>query len=466
MKKILISLLVILLTTANSCFSSNTDKPNIIIILTDDQGYADLGCFGSKAVKTPRIDQMAKEGAILSTFYMAASVCTPSRAALLTGSYPKRIGMTGILVADSKAGLNPNEITIAEVVKSAGYKTAMYGKWHLGHHPDFLPTRQGFDEFFGLPYSHDIHPFHPRKDVWNFPKLPLIEGEKVIELEPDADFLTQRITQKAIDFIKRNKDNPFFLYVAHPMPHVPLHVSPNFMQQVPKETRDLIQKNEKAGNFIDYETRGKIFPQVISEIDWSVGQLLDELKKQGIDDNTLVLFTSDNGPSKPKLSSAYPLRGYKSTVYEGGMREPTVIRWPSKIKAGQKINQLMTAMDLFPTIAQLVGYQILQDRVIDGKNILPVLTKNEASPHQYFFYHKRTKLMAIRNLKWKLHLSEGKADALYNLDDDIRESKNLINEQPLIVEQLLSVCKNFEKEIKANYRPNGIRYQQKNQLKK
>jgi len=214
-----------------------TDKPNFIIIFTDDQGYADLSCFGGKHVSTPRIDQMAAEGARLTNFYVAAPICTPSRAALMTGCYPKRIGMADrVFLAGDDRGLNPKEITIAEVLKLAGYKTGMFGKWHLGDQPEFLPTRQGFDEFFGLPYSHDIHPFHTNKKH-NFPPLPLLEMEKVVELNPDADYLTKRFTERAVDFIERHKDEPFFLYLPHPIPHRPIHASPPFMADASESVR-------------------------------------------------------------------------------------------------------------------------------------------------------------------------------------------------------------------------------------
>jgi len=430
-----------------------------LLSLQTDQGYGDLGCFGSETVKTPYIDQMAKEGAILSSFYVPAAVCTPSRAGLLTGCYAQRVNMFGVLISGSKRGLNPDEITMAEVAKSAGYHTAMFGKWHLGDQPQFLPTRQGFDEFFGLPYSHDIHPHnpwlkkHPNKQ---FPPLPLLEGEKVIEAEPNADYLTKRITEKAVDFIKRKKKDPFLLYVAHPLPHRPLHMSPSFMEKVPQDFRDKINDYEKDGKGIDYTTRDKIYPYAINEIDWSVGQILEALKKQGIDKNTLVLFTSDNGPDGPVKSSAGPLRGHKGSTFEGGMREPTVVRWPAKIKAGQNIKELMTTMDILPTLVHLLNYSIPDNRVIDGKNILPTLTENAPSPHDYFFYHgRRGVLEAVRHGDWKLHIKEDKATALYNLEKDIGESEDLLNEHPKMAAELLEVCKNFSKELKAKSRDWG-----------
>ena len=453
------SYILIFLMLSNIAVAKKNKTPNIIIILTDDQGYGDLGCFGSKDVKTPHIDQMAKEGAILSSFYVPAAVCTPSRAGLMTGCYANRVKMTGILISGSRMGLNPDEVTIAEVAKSAGYETAMFGKWHLGDNPKFLPTRQGFDEFFGLPYSHDIHPYNPwleRHEHVHFPPLPLLEGEKVIETDPDADYLTKRITEKAVDFIKRKKNDPFLLYVAHPLPHRPLHMSPDFMKKVPQDLRDKIKKFENGTDTIDYKTRDKIYPYAMSEIDWSVGEILKELKKQGIDDNTLVLFTSDNGPDGPVNSSAGPLRGGKGSTFEGGMREPTVIRWPARIKAGQNIKEVMTTMDILPSLAHLLDYKMPDDRVIDGKNIIPTLTENAPSPHEYFFYHGRRGILeAVRHGDWKLHITEDKANALYNLKKDIGERNNLLNEHPKMAMELLEVCKNFSKELKAKSRDWG-----------
>ncbi|MFC7338752.1 sulfatase [Haloferula chungangensis] len=438
------------------------DKPNFVIIFTDDQGYADLGCFGGDHVRTPRIDKMAKEGAKLTSFYVAGNVCTPSRAALMTGSYPKRVGLAGgVFLSGDKNGLNPDEITIAEVLKPAGYATGMFGKWHLGDQPEFLPTRQGFDEFFGLPYSHDIHPFHGNKGHL-FPPLPLMEMEKVIEEEPDADYLTKRITERAVDFIERHKDEPFFLYVPHPIPHRPIHISPPFMEEVP----DAIKAKLKDEKGIDYPTRDKIYNQAISEIDWSVGEILDALKANGIDEKTLVIFTSDNGPSVGKTG---PLSGGKGSTFEGGQRVPAVVRWPGTIPAGQTIDELVTAMDLLPTFAKLAGAELPSDRVIDGKDILPTLVDGAASPTEAFFYFKANALKAVRSGKWKLHIGRvngsdksrrGKGSsspvmALYNLDEDMAEKNNLLKEQPEIAEKLRSAAKDFEAELSKNSRPAG-----------
>ncbi|MFT5131411.1 MAG: arylsulfatase A [Rhodothermales bacterium] len=426
-------------------------RPNFVIIFADDQGYADLGCFGGTHVSTPRIDRMAAEGAKLTSFYVAGAVCTPSRGALITGCYPKRIGLaSGVFLAGDKRGLNPEETTIAEVLKSAGYKTGMFGKWHLGDQPEFLPTRQGFDEFFGLPYSHDIHPFHTNNKKYKFPPLPLLEHETVVELDPDADYLTKRFTERAVDFIERHKDEPFFLYLPHPIPHRPIHMSPPFMTDAPDATKAKLK--DETG--IDYFTRDKLYNRAISEIDWSVGQVLDALKEHGIDERTLVLFSTDNGP---KLGKTTPLRGGKGSTPEGGMRVPTVVRWPRQIPSGQANDTLMTAMDLLPTFAKLAGAEIRSDRVIDGKDIWPALTEKAESPHQAFFYHQRDRLAAVRSGKWKLHLggSKSRGGALYDLDADMGERKNVLKSNPEVAERLRSYATAFAKELGRNRRPAG-----------
>ena len=427
-------------------------KPNFVVIFTDDQGYGDLSCFGGKHVSTPRIDKMAKEGARLTSFYVAAPVCTPSRAALMTGCYPKRVNMAtgsnfGVLLAGDPKGLNPKEITIAEVLKGAGYRTGMFGKWHLGDQPEFLPTRQGFDEYFGIPFSHDIHPFHPRQDRFQFPRLALLDQEKVVEMDPDADYLTKRITERAVSFIKRSKDKPFFLYIPHPIPHKPLHVSPPFMEGVAPGIKAQLKKED--GN-IDYKTRDRLFRQAVAEIDWSVGRILDTLKSEGIDENTFVIFTADNGPA---VGKAGPLRGRKGSTFEGGMREATVVRWPGRIPAGKDNHELMTAMDLLPTFARLAGAQVPTDRVIDGRDVWPVLAGKARTPHKSFFYHRGNELAAVRSGDWKLHQNKGKPTALYNLADDIGEKRNVLKANPEVVKRLHGHLRAFAKDIAENNRP-------------
>lgn len=434
-------------------------KPNFIIIFTDDQGYSDLSCFGGEHVYTPNIDNMAQEGAKLTSFYVAAPLCTPSRAALMTGSYPRRVSMEPpsslvvdlpnipqgkrfpVCLAADANGLNPNEITIAEVAQSAGYKTGMFGKWHLGDQPEFLPTKQGFEEFFGLPYSHDISPRHPRQEFFNFPPLPLLEGEMVIEMDPNDDYLTRRITKRAVNFIKDHKDESFFLYVPHPIPHGPLAASPEIKAQYAQELA-----NGKKGSSDLYST-------AIYEIDWSVGQILSALKEQGIDDNTVVLFTSDNGAANRKGNTKL-LSGHKGQTLEGGMRMPTVIRWPGKIKAGIEIDEILTTMDILPTFAKLAGAKLPKDRVIDGKNILSVLMDDAESPHEYFFYSHWGTLEAVRWKDWKLRIVNGK-ETLCNLKTDIAEKVNVKDQHPDIVAKLKSAMKKFDAEITKNARPAG-----------
>jgi arylsulfatase A-like enzyme len=449
--------LLLLIGLVGSVFS-DVERPNFVIIFTDDQGYADLSCFGGKHVFTPNIDQMAKEGARLTDFYVAAPLCTPSRAALMTGCYPARIDMdvpSSIVVdlpnipkgrrfpvclaADGK-GLNPKELTIAEVVQSAGYKTGMFGKWHLGDQPEFLPTRQGFEEFFGLPYSHDISPKHPRQKVFQFPPLPLLEGETVIELNPDSNYLTRRITERAVDFIKRNKDEHFFLYVAHALPHGPLAASP----EIKEEYAPIVAKDK---------ARKGLYSTAVYELDWSVGEILKTLKEEGLDENTIVLFTTDNGPAGNR-GSAKPLSGGKGKTLEGGQRVPAVIRWPGVIPAGLETDKLLTTMDVFPTFAKLSGATLPDDLVIDGKDMMPVLLEGAESPHEYFFYAHWGVLEGVRWKFWKLRVIDGK-EALYNLDDDIGEKKNVAANHPEIVQQLKTAMQGFEKDMKANVRPVG-----------
>lgn len=456
------NVVLFLFLLASQCtFSQNskTEKPNFIIIFTDDQGYGDLGCFGSPDIRTPVIDKMASEGVKLTSFYVAAPLCTPSRAALMTGCYPKRIDMAYgsifpvLLSADSK-GLNPDELTIAEVLKDVGYTNGMFGKWHLGDQPDFLPTRQGFDEFFGVPYSHDIHPYHPKQAHYNFPPLPLLNGEKVIELDPNANQLTSRITNRATHFIEQNKDRPFFLYIAHILPHHPIQVSKKYMKGV----NDSIKKElSLENNNIDYKTRGNLYPQAISEIDWSVGQILDKLEKLKLLKNTFVIFTSDNGPDGAyngiPLGSAGPLRGRKGSTFEGGMREPTVMYWPGVIPAGETNDELMTTMDLLPTFAKLAGAKLSSDRVLDGKDIFPTLLGKRKSPYSSFFYYQANDLKAVRMGKWKLHASDNKLEALYDLSNDIGESENVMKVNPKVVEKLLTEISRFERELAENSRP-------------
>ena len=428
-----------------------TTPPNVVIIFTDDQGYQDLGSFGSPNIKTPHLDQMAKEGIRLTDFYAAQAVCSASRAALLTGCYPNRIGIEGALFPHQKIGLNPEETTMAKMLKTRGYKTGMFGKWHLGHLPKFLPNNHGFDEFMGTPYSNDMWPVDfngVQVDSLNrkikFPQLPFLKnGNKIKEIRTleDQDQLTTELTEAAVDFIERNKNNPFFLYVPHPMPHVPLGVSDKFRG-----------KSEQG-----------MYGDVIMEIDWSVGQILKTLKENNLHENTLVIFTSDNGPwlnFGNHAGSALPLREGKGTALEGGQREPCVIYFPSKIKSGRTLSTPMMTIDLLPTIAEITGSQ-LPEKKIDGKSVWNIWTgKTEESPHEaYYFYYKSNELHGVRYKNWKLYFPhsyrtlngrEAGADAfpvnyemlnfneiaLYDLSKDISETNDIASENPKIVAKI------------------------------
>lgn len=430
--------------------------PNIVIIFTDDQGYQDLGCYGSPDIKTPNIDKMATDGIKFTNFYVSQPVCSASRSSLLTGCYANRMSISGAYSPYVKKGLNLNEVTIAEVVKPLGYKTAIYGKWHLGSEPELLPTRQGFDEYFGVPYSNDMWPFHPwQGTVFNFPDLPLLENEIVIDTLEDQSMLTTQYTERAVNFINKNKENPFFLYLPHSMPHVPLFVSDKFKGK----------------------SKGGLYGDVIEEIDWSTGEILKALETNGLTENTLVVFTSDNGPwlsYGTHSGSALPLREGKGTALEGGVRVPCVMQWPTKIPAGKVIDNPAMTIDLLPTIAKLTGGK-LPNHKIDGKDMFHLMQgKTEQAPHHeaYYFYYKKNELHAVlsgdgewklylphtyRSLKGKIGTDDGlpiKYDygvkmeqELYNLKKDIRETKDVTKQNPEIVQLLLSHAESARKDL-------------------
>ncbi|MBF0196119.1 MAG: sulfatase [Planctomycetes bacterium] len=448
--------ITILILCLSSLLAYGDIQPNVIIIFNDDQGYQDLGCYGSPDIKTPRVDQMAKEGMKFTDFYVASSVCSPSRAALLTGCYPQRVGVGGVFFPNKgNNGLNPAHVTIAETLKTVGYKTKAVGKWHLGDDVKFLPTNQGFDSYYGIPYSNDMSPSRiskyaedclwregmseeilqkafaalktDKKALKNFNnKVPLMQNQEVIEFPADQSTITKRFASESITFISESvkEKNPFFLYLANSMPHTPLFASPDFKGK---------------------SQRG-LYGDVIEEIDYNVGRILDHLDELGIADDTIVIFSSDNGPWLIKGKnggSALPLFEGKMTNFEGGQRVPAIVRWPNKIPAGSICNEIATSMDLYPTIAQIAGAN-LPEMALDGQNILDLLmgVKDAVSPHKYFFYGQR----AVRSGDWKYHKVEKfvtkktqrdtNSPSLYNLKEDIGESKNIIDKYPEIANRL------------------------------
>ncbi|MCM4170770.1 arylsulfatase [Arenibacter sp. TNZ] len=426
-------------------------EPNVIIFFTDDQGYQDVGSFGSPLIKTPNLDQMANDGIKFTDFYSASPVCSPSRAALLTGSYPPRVGVPVVLWPKSDSGLATEELTIADMLKTKAYATACIGKWHLGDKPEFLPTSQGFDSYFGIPYSNDmsVNPnFKVAQDAVfregmtldslrnAKPKkyfVPLLHNDEVVEYPVDQTTLTKRYTEEAVDFIKKNKNNPFFLYVAQTMPHIPLYASPDF-------------KGKSA--------RG-LYGDVIEEIDWSMGRILETLESLGIDGNTLVIFTSDNGPWDLKDGqggSALPLRGYKFQTYEGGMRVPMIAQWKGVIPSGVVCSELASTIDILPTIAYLTESEV-SEKPMDGRNIWPLLSgdKKAKSPHTKdgFYYYSGNTAEAVRSGAWKLRVVKGEIE-LYNLEKDISETENVALKNPKIVKKLQKMLSGYDADLKSN----------------
>jgi arylsulfatase A-like enzyme len=410
------------------------DRPNVVVIFTDDQGYGDVGCFGAPHIRTPNLDAMATRGARYTNFYVGAPVCTPSRAALMTGCYPGRVGLAdGVLFPGDEEGLNPEEETVADLLSGAGYATGCFGKWHLGDREPFLPTDHGFDTYLGLPYSNDMRaaPDKPH------PPLPLIEGTETVEESPDQRLLTRRYTEAATDFIAAHAgEEPFFCYLPHTMPHVPLYASESF----------------------EGESRRGLYGDVIEEIDWSVGEVIRTLREQGVEEDTLVVFTSDNGPwliKEERGGDAGPLRGGKATVWEGGLRVPCIAQWPGEIPAGSVCDELVTAMDLLPTLCEVAGAD-RPEREIDGLDVRDLLAdpENGTTPREAFHYVTSDgDLGAVRNAAgWKYHREH---DALYHLGRDVGEERDRSAERPDVVEALRRRAAAFEAELEDDARPVG-----------
>ncbi|MFC2097676.1 sulfatase [Bacteroidota bacterium] len=425
----------------NNQITENLELPNIIIIFADDLGYGDLSCYGHPTIRTPNLDEMAATGIRFTQFYVAAPVSTPSRAALLTGCYPKRVGLhQHVLFPHSVTGLNQEENTIADLLKQKDYSTACIGKWHLGHQEKFLPEQHGFDYYYGLPFSNDMSKAYQnlRGNMKYKYELPVIRGKDTLELDPDQTKLTKQLTEEALKFIRKNKNNPFFLYFPHPMPHIPIHSSENF--------------NGKS-------IRGD-YGDVIEEIDWSVGQIISALEELNIDENTIIMFTSDNGPWLPYKTdggSAGLLRDGKGTTYEGGMREPCIIKWPAKIPKAKVCTNVISSMDLLPTIAEITGIKLGEKNKIDGISITKSLYKPETehnSDRLLYYYSSQGILEGVRKNEWKLLIKKDKTE-LYNLNHDPSEKYNLYKKFPNIVEELGIRMTEFDKQLEQEARQVG-----------
>ncbi len=448
-------------------------RPNFIVIFADDLGYGDLGCYGNAVLRTPNLDRLAAEGMRFTDFYAGAPFCSPSRASILTGRYPVRAGVPSVLFPQEKTGLAPGEITFAELLKARGYATACVGKWHLGFEPPMRPTAQGFDAYLGLPYSNDSFKWdgkEPPRIPLAHVELPLIDGEEVIEAPVDQTTLTIRYTERAIRFIREHKDVPFALYLPHTFPHSPQYASPRF----------------------DGKSAGGIYGDSVEELDWSVGEVVGALRELGIADRTLVIFTSDNGPAKggglvtdgkERWHGGWPgpLRGYKGTTSEGGVRVPAIFWWPGRIAGGVTCGAIASVLDVMPTLAGFAGVALPDDRVIDGADLGPLLVEGEPGPmgERQFCYYFGAQLQAVRRGRWKLilpikeypeampptlwyalfpkafrgHYRLHPEAALYDLESDAGETRDVSREHPDRVEALLRAAREFDRKLQADKRP-------------
>ena len=433
-------------STRMDVYASAPERPNFVIILCDDMGYGDLSCYGNPTIQTPNIDRMAGEGMKLTQFYVGAAISTPSRSALLTGRLPVRNGMygdrKGVLFPDSKAGLGQDEITIAKVLRQNGYATGCVGKWHLGAFSPYLPTDHGFDYYFGIPYSNDMSPAQNRgPHARNYPPTPLILGDKKIEDEPDQGELTRRYTEKAVEFIHEHAKEPFFLYFAHTFPHIPLYTNARF------------EGTSKRG----------LYGDVVEEIDWSVGEVLKALREHGLDDNTFVIFTSDNGPwltERENGGSAGPLKDGKGTWWEGGFRVPAICWMPGKIAPAIN-DEMMATMDLYPTFLAMAGVERPEGVVLDGVDQSGFLFEEKSSARDEVYYWWGSELMAVRKGEWKYYFKTIKDQylrtcqieipaepLLYNVEVDISEKFNQAKSHPEIVRALIELAENHKRDIK------------------
>lgn len=471
---VLFALLAIVTCSRGAVAATSERPPNIVVIFIDDMGYADIGPFGAKAYPTPQLDRMAKEGRVFTNLYVPQAVCSASRAALMTGCYNVRVGILGALGPQAQHGIHADEVTLAEICKQKGYATACYGKWHLGHHEKFLPLQHGFDDYFGLPYSNDMWPNHPevqnlpearRRKIW--PDLPLIEKNTVINpkvTSKDQEQLTTQYTEHAVRFIEANQDRPFFVYLPHSMVHVPLHVSDKF--------------RGKSG--------AGLFGDVVMEVDWSVGEILETLRRLKLAENTLVIFTSDNGPwlsYGDHAGSAGRLREGKGTMFDGGCREPTIMWWPGKIPADTVCNTPAMTIDILPTVAQVIGAK-LPEHKIDGLSIWPLVAgePDAKSPQEAYYFYWGKELQAVRQGKWKLHFpheyrtlsgrrggtggtparyDQAQIDmSLFDLEADPGETTEVKSEYPEVVERLSKLADTMREDLgdsARNMKGSGIR---------
>lgn len=434
------------ITFAADCSSGKNKEetlPNVVLIYCDDLGYGDLSCYGSELHQTPHLDKMAEEGMLFTDFHVTSGVCTPSRSSLMTGCYSQRVDMEvnarpwgavgrQVLFPMAKKGLNPDEFTLAELLKQKGYATACIGKWHLGDQDQFLPMAQGFDYYYGIPYSNDMNR--------DYCPLPLMRNNEVIEAPVDQNTITKRYTEETIKFIEENKSMPFFVYLPHAMTHNPLHASEAF--------------------------RGKsdngIYGDAVMEIDWSTGEILKFLKNNGLEKNTLVIFSSDNGAASRWGGSNAPLAGWKGSTMEGGMRVPCIMWYPGTIPAGAQCEALTSTMDILPTLAKMTGAELTEERIIDGYDISDLIKgESEESPYEYFYYYQLEQLKAIRKGDFKLHLpldsmylnfhrgtmQNGRDMKLVNLKTDLQETTDISDQHPELVKELLGVAEEVRKKL-------------------